>query len=192
MTIVLTLKVGLVLVAVFLLAGIIENKTKQKKLMKQDDLLDYAQKGYRLYQQEQEEEDKRKEEEEKRLKNRKFTLNCMVTHGTAFGGFSAILPDGRTRRGKVSLSEIMMHGTHPSGGEFTYYIEDQGIEICASTQPEEMMIRAVDGHSFEIREAGKPRDKGLETERVLIRKNILYYIILESKHELSVRAVECV
>ena len=37
----------------------------------------------------------------------------------------------------MALDNILMYGKHPSGKEFTYYIEDQGLEICACDNPEE-------------------------------------------------------
>ena len=58
---------------------------------------------------------------------------------------------------KVALDNILMYGKHPSGKEFTYYIEDQGLEICASDQPEELIIVSKQ-QPFEIREAGLSRD----------------------------------
>ena len=62
-------------------------------------------------------------------------MDFMITHGSAFGGCAAICPDGRIRRDKVALDNILMYGKHPSGKEFTYYIEDQGLEICACDNP---------------------------------------------------------
>lgn len=65
----------------------------------------------------------------------------------------------RFRKDKVALDNILMYGKHPSGKEFTYYIEDQGLEICASDQPEELIIVSKQ-QPFEIREAGLSRDQG--------------------------------
>ena len=64
---------------------------------------------------------------EKKQKDRLFGMDFMITHGSAFGGCAAICPDGRIRRDKVALDNILMYGKHPSGKEFTYYIEDQGL-----------------------------------------------------------------
>lgn len=187
----LTFKIGLILAALLAVTGWIGHMNNKRRIEKKEMSLQLQRDGYAYVLKEEEKEEQRREEEERLLQSRKFSLNFLLTHGSAFGGFSAILSDGKTRRGKVALSEIMMYGTHPSGKEFTYYIEDQGIEICASDQPDELLIRSTDGHPFEIREEGEPRDMGARTEGVIIRKDILYYVILESKHELSMRATAC-
>jgi hypothetical protein len=126
-------------------------------------------------------------EEAERQKKRVFGLDFRITHGTAFGGCSAVCPDGRRRKGSVPLDQIMMYGRQPGGREFTYYIEDQGVEICASDAPDSLMVRSAQT-PFEIREAGLSRDQGVSTRQAQIKRDVLYYIILESKHEISIKA----
>ena len=65
--------------------------------------------------------------------------------------------------------------------------EDQDVLFCAMDHPDEILIRSLKA-PFEIREAGFGRDEGAVLYEAVIRKDILYYIILESKHEISVRA----
>ena len=71
----------------------------------------------------------------------------------------------------------------------SYYIEDQGLEICASDQPEELIIVSKQ-QPFEIREAGLSRDQGISTKKAVIKQDVTYYIILESKHEISIKATK--
>lgn len=106
-----------------------------------------------------------------------------------FGGCAAICPDGRIRRDKVALDNILMYGKHPSGKEFTYYIEDQGLEICACDNPEELTVISKQ-QPFEIREAGLSRGQGVPTKQAVIKQDVKYYIILESKHEISIKATK--
>ena len=126
-------------------------------------------------------------EEERLQSQRVFRMDILITHGSAFGGCAAVLDDGRFRRGSLTLDRILMFGRHPSGKDFTYFIEDQDILFCASDRPDEILIRSAKA-PFEIREAGFGRDEGAVLYEAVIRKDILYYIILESKHEISVRA----
>jgi hypothetical protein len=116
-------------------------------------------------------------------------MDFMITHGSAFGGCAAVCQDGRYRRGTVLLDQIMMYGRQPSGREFTYYIEDQGLEICATDEKDSLLVRSTQ-MPFEIREAGLSRDQGISTKKAEIKKDILYYIILESKHEISIKATK--
>ena len=104
-------------------------------------------------------------------------------------GCAAVCADGTIRKDKVALDNILMYGKHPSGKEFTYYIEDQGLEICASDQPEELIIVSKQ-QPFEIREAGLSRDQGISTKKAVIKQDVTYYIILESKHEISIKATK--
>lgn len=126
--------------------------------------------------------------EEELQRQRVFHLDVKITHGSAFGGFSAVNNDGRKKKGIIPLDHILLFGRHPSGKEFTYYIEDQNIEICATDSPDELLIRST-GNWFEIRQYGMGRDEGILVRSAVIRKDILYYLILESKHEISVKAV---
>lgn len=130
---------------------------------------------------------RRRIEEERLQSQRIFRMDILITHGSAFGGCAAVLNDGRFRRGSFPLDRVLMFGRHPSGRDFTYFIEDQDILFCASDRPEEILIRSSKA-PFEIREAGFGRDEGEVLYEAVIRKDILYYIILESKHEISVKA----
>ena len=134
----------------------------------------------------QEEEARKKREEEIR-KNLVFHLDFLITHGTAFGGCSAVQNDGRFRRGSIALEEILMHGRHSSGREYTFYIEESDIRICACENPDSLLVLS-DGMPFVIREAGMGRGEGETVNRALIRKDIQYYIILETRHEISIMA----
>ena len=128
-----------------------------------------------------------REEEEKTQAGRVFGLDFMITHGSAFGGCAATLQDGSFRKGLVPLDQIMMYGRQPSGKDFTYYIEDQDLMVCACDEKDALLVKA-DSLPFEIREAGLSRDQGVSVKSALIRKDVLYYIILESHHEISIRA----
>ena len=116
-------------------------------------------------------------------------MDFKITHGSAFGGFCATNNEGRRKKGLVGLDHILLYGRHPSGKEFTYYIEDQNIEICAMDNPEELLVRSK-GNWFEIRHSGQGRDEGILVQSAVIRRDILYYIILESRHEITIKAVK--
>lgn len=130
-----------------------------------------------------------KEEEEKIQKSKVFYMNFKINHGSAFGGFSCLMNDGRNKKGYVPLDHILLYGRHPSGKEFTYYIEEQGIDICATDQPDALMVRS-NGANFEIRQIGQNRDEGQIVDQAIIYKDIPYYIILESKHEIMIKATK--
>lgn len=133
---------------------------------------------------------KKKATEEKLQQNRIFQMDFKITHGSAFGGCSAICVDGRHRKGVVPLDHVMMFGKNPAGKDFTYYIEDQGLEICATDNADTLLLRSNE-QTFEIREANEGRDQGVSVNEAVIRRDILYYIILESKHEISIQARKC-
>ena len=135
------------------------------------------------------EEERLRQREEEIRRNLVFHLGFIITHGTAFGGCSAILRDGRFRRGSVPLEEILMHGRYASGREYTFYIEESDIRICACDDPDSLLVLS-DGRPFVIRETGMGRGEGRTVSRALIRKDVLYYIILETKHEISILASE--
>lgn len=128
-------------------------------------------------------------EEEELQKSKVFYLNVKITHGSAFGGFCATKNDGRRKRGYVPLDQILLYGRYATGKEFTYYIEEQGIEICAMDDPDKLLIRSKNA-KFEIRQNGQSKDEGVCVQNVVITKDVLYYIILESKHEITIKAVK--
>ena len=55
--------------------------------------------------------------------------------------------------------------------------------------PDELLVRST-GNWFEIRQYGKGRDEGILVQSAVIRKDILYFVILESKHEISIIATD--
>lgn len=184
-----TMEAGLVIAAVLAAVGVVQWKRQSSRQQKEKYILDYAGQVSELESQKREEEQKERQKEEEKQQDRVFGMDFIITHGSAFGGCAAVCPDGRFRRGKVALDNVMMYGKHPSGKEFTYYIEDQGLEICASDEPDELIIVSKQ-QPFEIREAGLSRDQGMATRKAVIKQDVKYYIILESKHEISIKATK--
>ena len=173
--------------AFFTVTGYVQWFSMNKKQTNNSAVLAIAlRESERLYRIRLEEESRRKREEEIR-KNLVFRLNFLITHGSAFGGCSAILRDGRYRKGSVALEDILMHGRHSSGKEYTFYIEESDIRICACDDPDSLLVLS-DGMPFVIRESGMGRGEGETVTRALIRKDVLYYLILETKHEISIVA----
>lgn len=182
-----TFKISLVLIGILTVCGLIFYIRKSGQLKRTQDTIDVAQTACEILQ-EREEERKRKLEEERILQmKRKFHMDVFVKHGAAFGGFSATMDDGRTRRGSVTLDSILMHGSGPNGREYTYYIEEKNIGFYASDEPDTIVIRS-DDVAFNIRAEGQSRGDGLSVKAAPIKMNVVYYIILESKHELMLRA----
>lgn len=185
----LTMQIGIVLVVLLAAAGVVQWKMQSSRREKQRYILEYAEKVTDLETRQKEEKKRQEQEEEKKQKYRVFYLDFLITHGSAFGGCCATCADGRRRRGTVPLDHVLMYGKHPSGREFTYYIEEQGLEIGASDDPDALIVRSK-GAPFEIREEGMGRDQGMKTRSAVIKKDIVYYIILESKHEISIKATK--
>ena len=184
-----TMEAGLVIAALMAVVGVVQWKRQSGRQQQEKYILDYAGQVSELESQKREEERQQRQEEEKKQKDRLFGMDFMITHGSAFGGCAAICPDGRIRRDKVALDNILMYGKHPSGKEITYYIEDQGLEICACDSPEELTVISKQ-QPFEIREAGLSRGQGVPTKQAVIKQDVKYYIILESKHEISIKATK--
>jgi hypothetical protein len=183
------MEIGLLIAGFLAVAGIVQWSIQDKKRKNQQYTLDYALKSAEIESRQREEELRLEREEAEKQKNRLFGMDFMITHGSAFGGCAAVCQDGRHRKGTVPLDQIMMYGKQPSGREFTYYIEDQGLEICATDEKDSLLVRS-NQMPFEIREAGLSRDQGISTKKAEIKKDILYYIILESKHEISIKATK--
>lgn len=184
-----TMEAGLVIAAVLAAIGVVQWKRQSGRQQEEKYILDYAGQVSEMESQRREEERQQREAEEQKQKDRSFGMDFMITHGSAFGGCAAVLADGTIRKDKVALDKIMMYGKHPSGKEFTYYIEDQGLEICASDNPDELIVVSK-MQPFEIREAGLSRDQGMAAKRAVIKQDVTYYIILESKHEISIKATK--
>ncbi|MDO4976204.1 MAG: hypothetical protein Q4E53_02965 [Eubacteriales bacterium] len=183
-------KISFVLVGLLLSASLVQYVGSKGGIRRRRDVL-----GLAIYEMEQEqirieEQKERKQEADRIQKTKVFYMDVRVTHGSAFGGFCATMNDGRRKKGLVRLDEILLYGKHPSGKEFTYYIEDQNIEIGATDDPDTLLIRSSDNSQFEIRQIGQGRDEGSRVENALIHRDIQYYIILESKHEISLKAVK--
>ena len=182
-----TMEIGLILAGILLAFGAVQWKLQSSRMDKQKYILDYAEKVTDAECRQREEQKKKEKEEEEKQKFRPFGLDFMITHGSAFGGCSAITADGRRRKGVVPLDHVMMYGKHPMGAECTYYIEEQGLEICAADEKNCLVVRSRT-KPFEIREAGMGRDQGVSAKYAVIKQDVLYYIILESKHEISIKA----
>lgn len=185
----LTMKIGLIIAGILIVVGAIQWKIQNRRSEKQKYILEYAEKVTDLECRKKEEQKQLEYEEEQKQKSRMFGLDFMITHGSAFGGCAATCADGRRRKDVVALDHILMYGKHPSGKEFTYYIEEQGLEICAMDAEDTLLVRSKTT-PFEIREAGLGRDQGTSTKYAVIKQDILYYIILESKHEISIKATK--
>lgn len=185
--IMLTIKAGIIISGILALAGIVQWTASKIRLTREGYLLDCISEAGEQERERLAAEKRQREREEEEQAGRVFGLDFLITHGTAFGGFSATGPDGKARKGSVALDQIMMYGRQSSGRDYTYYIEDQGLVICAGEDPDHLLIRS-QGQPFEIREAGLGRDQGLVTDRAVIEKDLVYYIILESHHEISIRA----
>lgn len=181
------LKAGLIITTFFLAAGTLQWTRDFGRSAGRGVLLDYAGRMLVLETRKREEEERLREEEARKQKSRIFGLDFMISHGTAFGGISAICQDGRRRRGSVPVSEIPLYGRHPSGGDFSYFIEDEDLEICACDLADELVLKS-DARPFVVRESGMGRDQGMETMRAVLKNNIIYHVILESKHEITVCA----
>jgi len=179
--------IGVCIAALFTGAAYIQWAGDHKVMKTRSGLLEYATEAAEEENRKLLERERLRKEEEERQKNRVFKLDFLITHGAAFGGCSAVCQDGTFRRGSVLLEKIMMYGRQPSGREYTYYIEEEGIRICAMDEPDKLMIVS-DEIPFAIRESGMGRGEGQVVNRAVIHKDILYYLILESRHELSIRA----
>ena len=182
-------EIGLVMCAIFLSGGILQLSHDQRVRKSQSDVLAIALHEMQLEMIRAEKEQAIQQKEAREQEARTFYMDVKIMHGSAFGGFCATRNDGRKKHGSVLLDHILLHGRHPSGKEYTYYIEDQNIEICATDKMNELLIRSK-GAGFEIRQEGQSRDEGHMVQSALIRRDILYYLILESKHEISIKAVK--
>ena len=183
----LTLSIALIISGLLSFAGIFQWAFTRYHMSRNNNLLEYARQAGKIERQRIMLEMKKRQEEEREQAGRVFGLDFLIRHGSAFGGMSATCADGQSRKGTVSLDQIMMYGQQSSGKEYTYYIEDQGLVFCAGTSPDHLLLKSMD-QPFEIREAGLGRDQGMMTDSAVIKKDVLYYVILESHHEISIRA----
>lgn len=180
------MKSGFIFSGILLVLAFVQGIVMKSRLTKKSYLLDCVSEAGRRERERIAAENRQRAFEAEKQAKRVFGLDVLITHGTAFGGFAGTCPDGKSRRGFVPLDQIMMYGRQPSGKEYTYYIEDQGILFCAGEDADSLIIKSEE--PFEIRQAGLGRDQGYTTVTAAIKKNILYYIILESHHEISVKA----
>ncbi len=184
----LTMRIGVIVALVLLVFGVIQWAIQSRERGRQKYILDYAEKMSEIERQKQQEQRRREEEEDQKQKNRMFQLDFRVTHGAAFGGCAATAVDGRKRRGSVDIKMLDMYGKDPTGNDHTYHLEED-LEISAMDEPDTLLIRAKEV-PFEIREEGLRRDEGVSTRSAVIKKDVLYYIVLESKHEISIKATK--
>ncbi len=183
----LTIKISLIISAVLALTGAVQWTAEKISKTRKGNLLEVVTEAGEFERERIAAEERLRIQEEKEQARRTFGLDVMITHGAAFGGLSATCQDGRARKGQVPLDQIMMYGRQSNGKDYTYYIEDQGISICATDDPDTLLVRSED-QPFEIREAGLGRDQGQGGRSAVIKKDVLYYIILESHHEISIKA----
>ena len=87
----------------------------------------------------------------------------------------------------MPLEEVLLYARHPSGKEYTYRLEKEGIRICASDSPDQLKVVS-DDKPFVIRRPGMGRGEGELVKQAVIQKDMVYYLILESKHEISICA----
>lgn len=182
-------KVSVVLCGLLMLGSVLQWIRDNQFLKQEQDILTSA---VRTTEQERIQKERQRALEQKAAEEQRekvFRMDFKITHGSAFGGFCATNNEGRKKKGLVPLDHILLYGRHPSGKEFTYYIEDQNIEICAMDNPDELLVRSR-GNWFEIRRSGQGRDEGILVQSAVIKRDILYYIILESRHEITIKAVK--
>lgn len=120
-------------------------------------------------------------------KNKKFYQDIVVTHGNAIGGKSCFDNEGRRRSGILSIGDIMMMGRNVRGEDYTYRIDEAGLELWATFDENELILRSKKT-PFEIRKEGTARDQGDRTQKAVIKSGQQYYIILGTKHEIGLLA----
>lgn len=120
-------------------------------------------------------------------KNKKFYLDVIVTHGNAIGARSCFDAEGRRRGGIFSIGDVVMFGRNQRGEDYTYRIDEAGLEIWATFDEDELILRSKKT-PFEIRKEGTARDQGNRTQKATVKKDQQYYIILNSKHEIGLLA----
>lgn len=156
---------------------------------KYEGFIDYSMQYMKLEQEEQEkwiqeERQKVKEQEDKLL-----PLDIILKHGNSIGAYSAVNEDGSRKKGILSLNQIKLYGQSQVGRDYSYFIDEPEVEIWASDREGEVILRSSTAQ-FEIRQEGTPRDKGIKSQSIRLKKGIWYYVILESKHEIKIQAVE--
>lgn len=120
-------------------------------------------------------------------KNKKFYMDVILTHGNAIGGRSCFDNEGRRRGGILSIGDIVMIGRNPRGEDYSYRIDEAGLELWATFDENELILRSKKT-PFEIRKEGTARDLGDRTQKATIKCNQQYYIVLGSKHEIGLLA----
>lgn len=157
---------------------------------------DYKKKEYMLdYEVQQMMEDKEQKQKKAELdshireeqKNKLFYLDVVLTHGNAIGAKSSTDNEGKRRRGIISIGEIKMVGKNSRGEDYFYYIDEAGMEIWATFEKDELLLRS-QNTPFEIRKEGMARDQGTRTQKAVIKAGQQYYIILDSRHEIGLLA----
>lgn len=121
-------------------------------------------------------------------KNKKFYQDIIITHGNAIGGRSCFDNEGKRRGGILSIGDIVMIGRNVRGEDYTYRIEEAGMELWATFDEDELILRSKKT-PFEIRKEGTARDQGDRTQKAIIKSGQQYYIVLGTKHEIGLQAV---
>ncbi len=156
---------------------------------RQEGLVDYCVECMKI---EQEEQEKRQQEEEQMIeeqKSKSLSLDIILKHGDSIGAYSTMKEDGSKKRGTLALNKIKLYGQSKVGEDYFYFIDEPEVEIWASDKKDEVLLHS-STQQFEIRQEGTPRDKGERTQNTPLKKGIWYYVILKSKHEIKIQAVE--
>ncbi len=156
---------------------------------REEGLLDYSMQYVKLEQERQEKEQKEEEEKIKEQEEKFLFLDIILKHGNSIGAYSSIREDGGKKRGSVALSQIKLYGQSQVGEDYSYFIDEPKVEIWASDKKDEVLLHS-STEQFEIRQEGTPRDKGVKSQNIALKKGIWYYVILKSKHEIKIQAVE--
>lgn len=119
--------------------------------------------------------------------NKTFYMDIILTHGNALGVKAASDNEGRRRKGILPIGEITMIGKNSLGEDYSYHIDEEGLEFWATFEEDEIYLRSKE-NAFEIRTEGTPRDKGKKTYKATIKEGQKYYIILDSRHEIGLLA----
>lgn len=156
---------------------------------KYEGFIDYSMQYLKLEKEEQEkwiqeEKQKAREQEEKFL-----SLDIILKHGNSIGAYSHMNEDGSKKKGIFSLNQIKLYGQSQVGRDYSYFIDEPGVEIWSSDREGEVLLRS-STEEFEIRQEGIPRDKGTKSQCTRLKEGIWYYVILKSKHEIKIQAVE--
>lgn len=154
-----------------------------------EQIMDYSMQSIELEKEQQEkwmQEEKQKAKEQER---KTIGLDLILKHGDSIGAYCSMREDGSKKRGSVPLNQIKLYGQSQAGKDYTYVIDEPEIEIWASDAKDEVLLRSAT-QQFEVRREGTPKDGGIKLKSISLKKGIWYYVVLESKHEIKIQAVE--